>query len=318
MNFSELKSMGLFNGPSYLAPALEDDPETVRLRVLNCSPLERTHLVDEIVIGTPTFVEAFCLLESLIQFSGSIDAPGGGYFSADGGMGKSFLCKRLMKRYPPRMEGNRYIHPVVYVELVNSTNLSTVQLAILEQLNQFRGGRQDLSTLGDKVVEAFHECEVRLLLIDEAQHMWSSTSYRRHESRKAGPVGEWLKRLYNNTQAAIFFTGKSGIEDLFDADDQTVTRWSIRMGLGPYVDGPIFAGVLNGFDAALPMSELAGLGQAELRPLIYRSVKGNLRNTRDLLKRAVLTAASADAPRITREHLKIAHFLKFGHSENPF
>lgn len=322
MNFSELKSLGLFNGLPYLTPTQTNSPELIRQHVIQGTPLERVAFIDEITIGTPTFIETFCLLESLVQLSGSLKAPGGGYLSADGGMGKTFIATRLQKRFPPCIEDGKYIHPILHVVLRERPNVNSVHSQILEQLKQFKPTRCPSKEQGldpyDRVAEACKASSVRLILIDEAHHMWGKNSSRRHADRKAGPVGEWAKTFYDKTDIPIFFLGKEGIADLFAADDQSETRWPIKMCLNHYQDEPLFEALLNGFDSALPMLEKAGLGEEMIRPLIYKSVAGNLRKLRDLLKRAVFIAAQTGSTRITKEHLRTAHFMQFGSSQNPF
>lgn len=107
----------------------------------------------------------------LIIRCGTTTTPGGGFITAPTQSGKSAICYKLQQLLPREDEDGIEQVPVLYISCgsgVNSKNLATV---MLRALNYPFSKNLDAESLGEHLARALTTHGVRLIIIDEANHI---------------------------------------------------------------------------------------------------------------------------------------------------
>ena len=310
--------MHLFEVTGDLNPVPEPDPSRARIAALNGSSKERARFVENLAINVEGLTDPIGLIERLMAKTGVVKAPGGIRVLGPGGSGKSFIAERLNRRHPARDSPTRRYVPVAFVKLFKNPVPSDVLRRLLSRMGQrlAKPRYTDAELLG-LLLQALRACDTRIILVDEAHHM-SLTTGKRNSDRAAGPVGELFKEVYDESGVPFGFLGKPLLGELFEADDQSDTRWPAEVELFNFTTEPVCRGVLRAFDDALPVPQRAGLGDDPLFPKVSQSCKGNFRRTKNFLLNAVIAAVGQGASCIDEGHLHVAHYETFGRKNNPF
>lgn len=295
-------------------------PEKIRQEMMSKKPEDRAEYTRSVAIRVDHYRHSLDYIDNLINRSARSSRPGGVWVIGDGGVGKSFILDAIHRCYPPTETDYYRNCPVLSLAFDSRPAESDILLTLLLQLGQHPDTitykrNSDLVAI---LLDALAACKTQAILFDEAQHLWLNTRAYRIADRVGGRLGDFLKRLYDDSGLAFVFAGTSGLEDLLDKDTQARTRWSGRLKLTPFQFDNYFVGVLNALDEALPMENSSGLGTPKFAEPIFKSSQGNFRLLKNLIAEAVYIAASDKSPKILQEHLARAHFLTFGIGENPF
>lgn len=314
----DLASRHLFEDSGDLVAVPEPDPEVARQTALRGSPEEKARFVEDLAINVQGLTDPLALIGSLMARSRVVRRPGGLLVLGPGGSGKSFIASRLLRRYPPRESPTRRVVPVAFAKLGRNQLPGDVLKSLLKGMGQrLPKAQYKESELQFLLIQALDACVTRVILLDEAHHMTLTTG-KRNADRAAGPLGELFKEVYDESGVALAFLGKPSLGELFENDDQSDTRWAAKVDLTNFLDSPLYRGVLNTFDKAMPMERLSGLGEDPFYSKIVVSCKGNFRRTKDFLRNAVMASATQGASSIDECHLSRAHYETFGPEGNPF
>lgn len=314
MNFADTKSQGLYSERPPLVPVIPEDPEKARNKALAGSPDERAQFVERIRIAVPQYTECLELAGELINRCGVLKAPGGMLVLGEGGEGKTFLASKLEEMYPP---SNTLYHrsiPILSISLADSPSASTLRERVYAALGQSKVPRSTDPQKSSEhlLAEALHACNVRLMIWDEAQTMWVMTASRRNSGRLAGPIGEFIRNLYDVSHIPMMFLANPSLRELFNLDKQTFTRWPTIRSLESPAFGPDYIGRMTAWDLALPMPSRSGLNETPIAARIYEHTKGNFRLDRTFLAYCVREAAAKNVDRLTPEILDRGLYLAFG------
>ncbi|MGX8883982.1 hypothetical protein ACWWD9_12310 [Methylovorus sp. SPW-M1] len=144
------------------------------------------------------------------------------------------------------------------------------------------------------------------------------SSSKRTKDRFGGPIGDFLKRLYDQSSVAFIFSGTEGLNEYLEVDSQASTRWPGMLKLKPFDYDDHFIGVLRALDEAIPMAHPSGLDSPELSEKMFKSCMGNFRLLKTILCKAVKYASINSHVSIQLEHLHQAHEWTFAQAKNPF
>lgn len=320
MNFADTKSQGLYSERPPLVPVPPEDPEKARNKALAGSPDDRARFVERIRIAVPQYTECVELADELIHRCGALNAPGGMLVLGEGGEGKTSLATKLVEMYPAENTLYHRSIPVLCISLVDSPSVSALRERIYAALGQSKVPHStDPQKSPDQLLaEALYACNVRLLIWDEAQTIWVMTASRRNSGRLAGPLGEFIRNLYDVSHIPMMFLANPSLRELFNRDKQTFTRWPTVRSLESPSFGAAYIGRMTAWDEALPMPSISGLGEESIASRIYEYTKGNFRLDRKFLAFCVREAAQKDIDSLTPEVLNRGLYLTFGINTNLF
>lgn len=287
------------------------------------TPAERQAFALAVRIDVEGFKLASKFMEHLLERARRTRCPGGLWLLGDGGSGKTFALTSFALRNPHTTQGVNQTCEVLRLPFESRPSESDIWLGILLQLGQnpdalLRLKNKELKSLA---LSAMQQAGVRMILFDEAQHLWISSSAsggKRSRDRLGGQLGDLLKRLYDETGVAFVFAGTPGLQAYIDQDTQANTRWPAVRHLEEFQCDERFLGVLEVLDIALPMEQPAGLSEPELSKQIFASTRGNFRRLKAFLAQAVFIAANAGAKSIERKHLRQSHFEMYCEERTPY
>lgn len=322
MNLTDHSSMPLFAQLESETARPVLTPQERRTAAMQGSPSDRCEFVRKVSIGVDHYRTGSRFMEGLLTRATRSKSPGGLWILGNGGEGKSFMLEAFALRHPPVETTTRRRCEVIYIALNGRPSQSDIMLTIMLALGNAPETLKSQSNaeLENIVVEAMSHCGVLLLLFDESQHLWMSTSgkTKRPSDRAGGTLGDFLKRLYDKSGVAYVFAGTHGLKALIEADNQANTRWAGILILEPFENDEKFAALLDALDQALPMDERSNLSDCELRAHIHRATQGNFRRLKNLLAEAVFLAATASDKSVDRRHLAGAFFNLFCNEATPF
>ena len=297
-------------------------PREQRVIVMSGTPADRAEFTRAVAITVDGYRRSMKVMEQLLQRAERTKCPGGLLLTGDGGEGKTFILQKFLQAHPVE-ERKEYLKcPVLMLPLSWRPSVSDILLMILMSLgyppNMIRS--QTNSEFQKLVIRALINCEVRMLIFDEAQHLWLSASGKssRPIERMGKEVGEFLKSLYDQSGVAYVFSGTNGLKDYFRMDAQANTRWSENVQLYPFGNDDKFREALMVLDEALPMESPSSLHSEKLAPKIFLATKGNFRLLKNLLSEAVFLAATQGAKYVSESHLAQSYFQLFGDEQTPF
>lgn len=306
------------NIPAAASPPLS--PAEQRVAAMRGDPSMRSEYARSVSIEVPGYRMALRFMEGLLEKANRTKHPGGLWILGDGGQGKSFVLQAFLRRHQPVQTIERIWFPVLYLRFAGRPAESDILLKILLMLGQNPETLvyQDNADLRKLVASAMTQCGVKVILFDEAQHVWLNVQANRVKDRIGGLLGDFLKSFYDETGVGYVFAGTPGLGDLLEVDKQAATRWSGILRLDAFKNDAGFKGLLQALDEALPMEEPAALSSEALSEKIYLACQGNFRRLKNFLSDAVHLAASDGARSIQSNHLAKAYFQNFCSEETPF
>lgn len=297
-------------------------PQARRTAAMQGLPSDRSEFVHSVSINADDYRMGSLFMEGLRERAGRSNRPGGLWILGQGGQGKTFILESFARRHPPVETTTGRRCDVILIPLASRPSQSDILLTIMLVLghNPDTLRYQANAELERIAVEAMKHCGVRVLLFDEAQHLWLSTSgkVKRSPDRAGGELGDFMKRLYDESGVAFVFAGTSGLSALIDNDSQANTRWAGVLSLEPFANDEKFAALLDALDDAIPMEQRSRLADKDLRARIHTATQGNFRRLKYLIAEAVFLAASAGDESVQRKHLAHAYFEVFCHELTPF
>lgn len=292
------------------------------MAALHGTPADRAEFTRKVSLDVDGFRRAMTVMEGLYERAERTNRPGGMRLTGDGGEGKTFILEKFLQAHPPVENTMARTCPVVLLTFSGRPSISDILLSILLTLGypvqMIR--TQKNSDLQKIAVSAMVSCKVRVLIFDEAQHLWVSSSSRsqRPLDRIGGQVGEFLKLLYDQSGVAYVFAGTNGLKDAFNLDAQASTRWPGNVQLYPFKNDDYFRETLRVLDHAMPMESSSRLNDERLASRIFDSTQGNFRRLKSLISEAVYLSASEGAKSVSERHLAKAYFQLIGDEQTPF
>jgi hypothetical protein len=184
-------------------------------------------------IGHNALTEADRRLEQVLRYSpepGTARWPARTYLlTGPSGSGKSTALKRFCDRHPPVREQLRDHHPVVYLEVPAKATKKATMHALLGALHAgIVNARASEAALTLQLTAHLHGMGVRMLVLDEAQHLFDSDN-----AKFAWDTADWLKSLAN-AGIAVVVAGLPEAARAFDLNIQLKRRYLGRTELAPF------------------------------------------------------------------------------------
>ncbi|MDR6496396.1 DNA transposition AAA+ family ATPase [Paraburkholderia terricola] len=217
----------------------------------------------------------------------------------ESGVGKSTLLTRYVEKHPRIVHEELTEVPVLFAEIDQSPNPKRMAGTLLEALGDPKWDVGKEEHLTARFVLLMKRCRVRLVLLDEANHLID-----RGGEKTLHTSGDWIKRVANKTRVPFVLAGIPRTKRLFATNDQvrgrfreiiTIDRFSLANKSAEHE----FRSVLKAFKGylrELPTIDLSGV--AITRQFAF-ATDGRLREIQSLLARAVELAYEQPDPRLT-------------------
>lgn len=217
----------------------------------------------------------------------------------ESGVGKSTLLSRFVAKHAP-IEHDEFTEvPVLYVALGPSPTPKILACTLLKALGdpKWQTGRE--IELTARLVFLIKQCRVRLVIIDEANHLID-----RGGEKTLHTSADWLKRLVDATRVSFVLAGIPRTRRLLETNDQlrerfreviAIDRFSVANESAKHEFRSALK-VFKGYLRDLPTIDISG---ADIARLFAFATDGRLRDIRRLLVRAVELASEMPEPKLT-------------------
>lgn len=272
--------------------------------------------IKNITVMHPHFKDAFHGICHLVEQSVNSGIPLGGSVVAPSGVGKTHLINTIVNKYSQATDLLDPRSAVVVVSAAATPSSGSLIDRILQELGHPPGIRttrlQDLRQ--SILVKAFQERSVRLLIIDEFQHL-----FRGNRGISSNEMTDLLKEIMDKAGVPIVVFGTDELGDLEQLDRQFASRLPARYQMRPFSRGDEWKGFLKTFEGECSLIDISIIKTLEKQ--IYQSCSGFLRTLKFIVIAAVETAIDEDNPVVNKACFAKAFAKVFGVStiqKNPF
>jgi hypothetical protein len=215
--------------------------------------------------------------------------------------GKTSILKRIEAKYQrtTTKEGKMFF-PVASFQMPPSPDEIAFDNCI------FRSIMQPILTgkvhhIRDTLRTTLREYEVRLLLIDEVQHI------DRMPIRKQRAILDNIKYISNDLSLPIVAFGVEEAVNVFASDPQLNNRFK-KINLPLWNLDEDFQRLLASIERLLPLKEPSGLSDQKLASYIFSKTNGTIGEINLILKTAAIAAIKSGQEKITREIIESLNF----------
>lgn len=212
--------------------------------------------------------------------------------------GKSSILDHFQRKHMPDMnpEGNATIVPVVMVEAPSRPDVNDFYGRILDKLFVPYRPSSKSADRCHQVKMMFQTLQVKILIIDEIQHLIAGSLGKQRDFRNA------IKSLGNETKVCIVAAGVEEAYNAFNTDPQLSNRFMpaplLRWGWNPEL-----LSVLKSIERRIPLKRPSQLYENKLAKQILILSEGTLGDICDLIKMAAEYAIKHGDEQITLELL---------------
>ena len=211
---------------------------------------EQIRSINNIVITSNEFMTAFTGIQDCVKRSISFSEPVGSMLLAEGGLGKTTLCKTILSLMPRtekiEKDHKKNIIPVCYVEVPSPATVKSLAITMLKELGDptYENGYGTTEYLTSRLIYLLAQCETKLIFLDEFHHLFERkpTSTRMNRT-----TGNWLKTLVNRTGISFCLVGLPEFVPLLQVDSQIARRFPFIYHLNPLAVDPSNGGSMFAF-----------------------------------------------------------------------
>lgn len=268
---------------------------------------ERCQLVHDVRIVYPRRRVITDLMTQCVTESRGRAEPKSLFIGGDTGVGKSSLIQSFMSNYPRQSTPDGDLVPVLCTPIPAVATIKGTASMMLAQLRDLNPDKGTLEHMTRKVRVQLKECETRMLIFDEFQHLID-----RDSDRVISKTVDWMKQLLDLTGLPIVLVGIRHSEEILRDNGQLARRFPQRVILEPFnaasEEGRAeFATFLDLLDKALPFDERSNLAAKAVATRLFQASKGRMAYLMLLVREAAETAIKAGAPCIRPGHLDEAY-----------
>lgn len=237
------------------------------------------------------------------------------------GSGKTTLLEYFRDKHPPIQHADFKEVPVLYFRVPSSCSKSVLYAGLLAALGSPYAKSGNEADKLEQLLTLLRACKVRLILLDECNHLADRGAQKTHYSMADG-----IKELLGRGRCPMVLAGTPSLADFVWLNEQISDRFGERVTLEPLSMEPPRRGecraVMSGFMKLLDGMQVIDLTDKKHATSMVHASGGRLRGVRRLLVRAVEIAEAKDSPKIDRTVLAQAFseviFPGAEPSRNPF
>ena len=268
---------------------------------------EQIRSINNIVITSNEFMTAFTGIQDCVKRSISFSEPVGSMLLAEGGLGKTTLCKTILSLMPRtekiEKDYKKNIIPVCYVEVPSPATVKSLAITMLKELGDptYENGYGTTEYLTSRLIYLLAQCETKLIFLDEFHHFID------RESKKVlVTLCDWLKSLIVNTKIPVVLFGMPISENILKVDNwQLSRRFNYRHNLVPFPQDEaglnLFRGFLREIEGQLPLLGKSNLAGKSLSERIYYATDGTIGHVMTLIRKGATYAIEHDSSCIDME-----------------
>lgn len=233
-----------------------------------------TARIRKMVIRHPQFDFAYNTIVDAYEMNYRVGVAQGLWLIGESGTGKSTVKRMIEEEFPPRVEDNKKIVPVLVVDTPSLPTVKNLAEAILFQLGDPLFAKGSAIEKTARILCYFLALQTKLLIIDELQHFIDQGN-----RRMPMEVSDWLKSLIESANISAVLMGLDRSEFILQINEQLRRRFSRRLELTPFGledsnQRAIFIGVLKKFEEALDLSIPMDLQQQQLIRAFHYATNG--------------------------------------------
>lgn len=209
--------------------------------------------------------------------------------------GKSHILHRFVEKHPPdpNPAGDAAIWPVVFVEAPSSPDKGDLYRGILQTLHIPYPKAARIPDLEFQVKKVLAALKVKILIIDEIQHLIAGGLTKQKEFRNA------IKSLGNELRISIVAAGVEEAFNAFNTDPQLSNRFA-PVALPHWTLDDDFVSLMATLEHRIPLREASNLATPEILIQVFDMGEGILGEIC-----AVITKAAVQAIRSKTEHITL-------------
>ena len=214
--------------------------------------------------------------------------------------GKTQILRRFEANHKPdpNPDGDYAIVPVLFVEAPGKPDIGAFYDKILEALWQPYSIRAKASDKAHKVKEVLRSIQLKVLMIDEIQHIIAGSQSKQKEFRND------LKTLGNELQISIICAGVNEAFNAFNTDEQLSNRFEPEF-LPKWSLNDEYGDLLESFERRLPLRKPSNLrGNPAIAQKVLWMSEGILGEIYEVLKRSAILAIKNKSEQITMDTIE--------------
>ena len=258
--------------------------------MLSAEDAKKINLVRELFVAQEMQLDVLNAMQRCMD-SHLFSKPDCLFVTGDTGSGKTTLIEQFVRKHPNTVNSEQSEKPILFTTLPENASPETASKQLLYDLGDpLFYDSKDPSLLRSKVTRLLEKCNVKLIVIDEFQHM-----IERGTSRVIHRTTDWLKLLISLNKAPIVVFGMPYSEVILKDNSQLSERLSARFHLAPFrvVDSQErkrYLTFLHELGKHLPFNRPINWEEDHLHVRLYAYSKGNMRRLRSLINEAARIA----------------------------
>lgn len=273
--------------------------------------LQRVALLDKVVVPHPAWEQALQGIQDCVAKSQVYREPVGSLLLADGGMGKTTVCRAILAQMPHTTKVEQRLEktliPAFYAEVPSPATVKSVAASLLAKLNDPSPQAGNTGQMTQRLCKLLAECETKLVLLDEFHHLFD---IRKTGARVNTNVCNWIKSVVNQTRVTFCLVGLPQFAPILAIDSQLARRFPLEFALPPlWVGTNAEPGALLLFLAQIKQTLLhklqfqavPHLDRHDVALQIYAATGGSPAFVMALVKEAVRFALDAQSKQLTLE-----------------
>jgi DNA transposition AAA+ family ATPase len=185
-------------------------------------------LIENTIVPHAQFKEAMSALDELYFESLTLSKPYGTGIVGGPGTGKTIAIEQFVSKYPQYELSDQTIIPVLHFSLpANATAKNIIQAALHAMNNRFEKGTD--GSLYYQLVHLLSKCQVKTIVIDEAQHL-----VMHGKSPTLQKAAATLKRIMDGAKVNMVLIGTPLLENLLYGSDELSRRFSTSITMNEW------------------------------------------------------------------------------------
>lgn len=198
----------------------------------NLSIYERIAPINRFIVQHPDFNHAFYGIKECMHKSIIYQEPIGSILNANGGHGKTLLCKALISQMPSFKKINdgyeKTIIPAFYAQIPSPASVKSVASMLLKELGDPNPAFGNTTQMTLRLCHLLKQCETKLVFLDEFHHLFR---FQKTTTKLNITVCDWIKSLVNETKISFCLVGLPQFIPLLEMDSQLARRFQYQYQL---------------------------------------------------------------------------------------
>lgn len=276
----------------------------------------RVAKLDRIVVRHPALEKARLGIEDCVAKTEFFREPVGSLLLAEGGMGKTTVCRTLLASMPESIKSesrvSRTLVPAFYASIPSPATVKSVAASLLAQLNDPSPLAGTTGNMTHRLCYLLAACETKLVFLDEFHHLFD---IQQTTTRVNVQVCNWIKSLVNATKVSFCLVGMPPFAPILSNDSQLSRRFPVQFKLSPFTVGtsnnpgnliPFLNEIRHHSILQLELTALPRFDEIHMAQQMYVATNGIPAFVMSLIKESILEALKAGTSSVTIEDFAMA------------